>query len=57
MITMVLENLCLSSSNNEELVYCLKVRHLYISFGNFNVEWKLKLAFYKIAHTGVELCS
>ncbi len=27
-ISMVVENLCLSSNNNEELVYCLKVQLL-----------------------------
>ena len=39
-ITIVLENLCLSSSSNEELVYCLKARDgiLLTISGKCNVE-------------------
>ena len=40
MITIVLENLCLSSSSTEELVYCLKARDgiLLTISGKCNVE-------------------
>eukprot|EP00250_Pteridium_aquilinum_P019663 c24519_g4_i1 orf=33-4475(-) len=43
MITMVLENLCMSSSNNEELVYCLKEwSSVYEACKNEHAQWPLR---------------